>query len=147
MAWFDHLKPTIERCLMKIDRCNRERKDVSRILCIGWHVWGKVKAETICNYLAKAVISKKKQAEALLDVDGSFKDLQYQLYKHSVHTSEFFLEGTISKDVVSMNDLCNTSEQENLDGKEDKDDEVDTSIEPTCPQLGDVRQALGALRR
>ena len=46
-----------------------------------------------------------------------------------------------------MNDLCNTSKQENLDGKEDKDGEVDTLIEPTCPQLGDVRQALGALRR
>ena len=42
----------------------------------------------------------------MLDVDGSFKDLQYQLYKHSVHMSEFFLERTISKDVVSMNEKC-----------------------------------------
>ena len=44
--------------------------DVVQILDVAW---GKVKAETIYNSSAKAGISKKKQANAVLDADDPFK--------------------------------------------------------------------------
>ena len=69
---------------------------------------GKVKTETTCNSFAKAGISEKKCADALLD--DPFKDLKDQLEKLTVHTFEFLPPGTMAKDVVSMDVFVNTSE-------------------------------------
>ena len=63
---------------------------------------GKMKTKTVCKYFAKAGISEKKCADALLDANDPFEDLNDQLEKLAVHTSEFFPEGTTAKDVVSM---------------------------------------------
>ena len=49
-----------------------------------------------------------------------------------------------------MNDeeiISDVLDDENLEAEEDEDGDVDILIEPTCPQSGDVRQALEVLRR
>ena len=118
--------------------------------------WEKVKTETICNCFAKAGISDKKCADALLDADDPFKDLKNLLEKLAVHNSEFFPEGTTANDVVSMDDFVNTTEpimsneeiisgvlgEESFEAKEDEDSGVDFLIEPNYPQSGIVRQTL-----
>ena len=87
--------------------------------------WGKVK--TIC--FSKAGISEKKCIDTLLNADNP------QLEKLAVHTSKFFPEGTMEKDVVSMDNLLKTTE---LIIKR-------FLIEPTCSQSGVVCQALVVL--
>ena len=72
--------------------------------------WEKAKAETIDNSFAETGSSKRKQADALLDIDDLFKDLQHQLDKVASHTFEFSLNGATAKDVVSVNDIFNTIE-------------------------------------
>ena len=80
-------------------------------------------------------------------------------YKLNHHTSKFFPEGITTKYVVSMDDFVNTTEpimnneeiiSDVLGGKnfeaEDEDSDVDFLIEPTCPQLGIVCQALEVLQ-
>ena len=106
----------------------------------------KLKTKTIFNCFTKARLSEKKCADNLLDVDDLFKDLKDQLERLAVYTSEFFPEGTIAKDVMSMDDFVNTTMsimndeeiisdmlgEENFEAEEDKDSDVDFLIEPTC---------------
>lgn len=119
----------------------------------------KAKAESIGNYFAESVISKKKQDDALLDADDRFKDLQDQLDKLASHTSELFLGVTTVKGVLSMKDFVNTTEpimndekimsevlnEENIGSEEDGDYDVDIFIEQTEPKLGFARQELELL--
>ena len=119
-----------------------------------------MKTETICNCFAKDGILEKKCTDALLVAADPLKDLNDQLEKLVVHTSEFFPEGTTAKDVVSMDDFVNITEpiingeeiisdllkEEKFEAEEDEDSDVDFLIEPTCPQSGIVRQALEVLR-
>ena len=119
--------------------------------------WTEVKAKTISNCFAKAGISMKKQVDALLDADDPFKDLQDQLDKHAVHTSEFFPEViTSSIDAACMDRFANTTEpimndeeiisdvlgEENLEAEEDDDGNVDILMEPNCSQTGYVRRSI-----
>lgn len=119
----------------------------------------KGKAESIGNYFAESVISKKKQDDALLDADDRFKDLQDQLDKLASHTSELFLGVTTVKGVLSMKDFVNTTEpimndekimsevlnEENIGSEEDGDYDVDIFIEQTEPKLDFARQELELL--
>ena len=118
--------------------------------------WGKVTTKTAVNCFEKTGISKEKQSEALLDADDPFKDLQEQLGKLAVYNLEFFPEGTIANDIVSVDDsltstepliddaiLCDVLDEE---GSETEDDTDGVSNEPTCPQSSDVRQTLDVLR-
>ena len=43
--------------------------------------------------------------------------------------------------------MSNALDEENLEAKEDKDGDLDILVKPICPQSGDVRQALGVVRR
>ena len=119
----------------------------------------KAKAESIGNYFAESVISKKKQDDALLDADDRFKDLQDQLDKLASHTSELFLGVTTVKGVLSMKDFVSTTQpimndeeimsevlnEENIESEEDGDCDVDIFIEQTDPKLGFTRQELELL--
>ena len=72
-------------------------------------------------------------SDSLLDAEDPFKNLQNQLDKLAVLTSEFFPEIITAKDVVSMADFFNTTEsimndkeiisgvldEENLEAEED----------------------------
>lgn len=72
-------------------------------------------------------------SDSLLDAEDPIKNLQSQLDKLAVLTSEFFLERITAKDVVSMADFFNTTEsimndkeiisgvldEENLEAEED----------------------------
>ena len=89
------------------------------------------------------------------------EDLQDQLDKLAIHTSEFFLERTTAKDVASIDDFVYTTEpilndeeitpnvldEETLEAEEEKDGDKDILVEPTCPQSVDVPQELEVLRR
>ena len=113
-------------------------------------LWGKVKTETIFSCFAKAGISEKKCADALLDADDPFMDLMDQLEKLAVHTSDFLPEGTRANDELPMEDFFKTTEPiindeeiisdvlggENFEAEEDEGSDVDFLIEPTCSQQG-----------
>ena len=97
--------------------------DVMQMLDVAW---GKITTKTVVNCFEKAGISKKKQSEALLDADDSFKDFQE------------CTESLMTDDMT----LCDVLDEE---GSETEDDTDDNSNEPICPQSSDVRQALDLL--
>ena len=77
--------------------------------------------------------------------------------KLAVYNPKFFLEGTTTNDIVSVDDSLTSTEPLMTDdailydildeeGSEIKDDTYDVSNEPICPQSSDVRQALDVLR-
>ena len=61
--------------------------------------WEMVTTKAVVNCFEKAVISKEKQSEALLDAENPFKDLQEQLNKLVVYNPKFFPEGTTANDI------------------------------------------------
>ena len=76
--------------------------------------------------LKKLEFQKKKQSEALLDADDSFKDFQ--------ECTELLMTDDMT--------LCDVLDEE---GSETEDDTDDNSNEPICPRSSDVRQALDLL--
>ena len=66
--------------------------------------WCKVTAQTVGNCFAKAEISKEKLAEALLDTDNPFKDLQDWLDKLADRCPKFFPEGATKNNILSVDD-------------------------------------------
>ena len=77
--------------------------------------------------------------------------------KLAVYNPKFFLEGTTTNDIVSVDDSLTSTEPLMTDdailydildeeGSETEDDTYDVSNEPICPQSSDVRQALDVLR-
>ena len=117
--------------------------------------WQEVKTSTVVNCFAKAGISKDQQASAQSDDDDPFKDLQNQIEK----LGDFYPPGTTVEDVISADQNVMSTEpllsDEELieevmnaangdDGDEDDDDE-DVLLDPVCPKVSDIREALQVL--
>ena len=116
--------------------------------------WQKVKTSTIVNCFAKAGISKDQQKSAKSDDDDPFRDLQNQIKK----LGEFYPPGTTA-DVVSadenvvctvplltdeeLTDVMNNENGDDADNGEDDDD--DALLNPLCPKVSDIREALQVL--
>ena len=117
--------------------------------------WQKVKTSTIVNCFAKAGISKDQQKSAQLDDSDPFRDLQNQIKK----LGEFYPPGSTAEDVVSADEnvLCTVplltdeeliEEMNNEDG-DDADsgegDDGDALLNPVCPKVSDIWEALQVL--
>ena len=117
--------------------------------------WKKVKISTIFNCFAKAGISKDQQKSAQLDDDNSFSDLQNQIEK----LGEFYPPGATTEDVfpADKNVVCTVplltneeliEEMNNEDGDDaddGEDDDDNAVLNPACPKVSDIRQALQVL--
>ena len=117
--------------------------------------WQKVKTFTIVNCFAKTGISKDQQKSAQSDDDDPFRDLQNQIEK----LGEFYPPGTTAEDVVSADEnvVCtvplltdeelieemNNENGDDADNGEDDDD--DALLNPVCPKVSDIREALQVL--
>ena len=103
----------------------------------------------------KAGISKDQQKSAQSDDDDPFRDLQNQIEK----LGEFYPPGTNAEDVVSADEnvVCtvplltdeelieemNNENGDDADNGEDDDD--DALLNPVCPKVSDIREALQVL--
>ena len=117
--------------------------------------WQKVKTSTIINCFAKAVISKDQQKSAQSDDDNPFRDLQNQIEK----LGGFYPPGTTAEDVVSADEnvvcavplltdeeLIEEMDNENGDDADNgEDDDGDALLNPVCPKVSDIREALQVL--
>ena len=118
--------------------------------------WQQVKISTIVNCFAKAGISNDQQNSAQLDDDDPFKDLQNQIEK----LGDFYPPGTTAEDIISadenvmstvplltdeelIEEVMNAANAEYADDEED--DDGDAVLDPVCPKVSDVREALQVL--
>ena len=115
-----------------------------------------MKTSTIVNCFAKAGISKDLQKSAQSDDDDPFRDLQNQIKK----LGEFYSPGTTAEGVVSADEnvVCtvplltdeelieeiNDENGDNADNEEEDDD--DALLNPVCPKVSYIREALQLLR-
>ena len=114
-----------------------------------------VKTSTVVNCFVKAGISKDQQASAQSDDDDPFKGLQNQIEK----PGDFYPPGTTVEDVISADqNLMSTehllSDEElieevmnaaNGDNGDDDDDDKYVLLNPVCPNVSDIREALQVL--
>ena len=117
--------------------------------------WQKVKASTIVNCFAKAGISIDQQKSAQPDDDDPFRDLQNQIEK----LGEFYPPGTTAEDAVSADEnvvrtvplltneeLIEEMNNENGDDADNmEDDNDDALLNPFCPKVSNIREALQVL--
>ena len=117
--------------------------------------WQKVKTSTIVNCFVKAGISEDQQKSAQSDDGDPFRDLQNQIEK----LGEIYPPGTTAEDVVSADEnvVCtvplltdeelieemNNENGDDADNGEDDDD--DALLNPVCPKVSDIREALQVL--
>ena len=118
--------------------------------------WQKVKTSTIVNCFAKARISKDQQKSGQSDDNHPFRDLQNQIEK----LGDFYPPGTTAEDVVSadenvmstvplltdeelIEEVMNAAYGDDADDGEDVDD--DALLNPVCPKVSDIREALQML--
>ena len=126
--------------------------DTIKILDLAWQ---KVKTSTIVNCFAKAGISKDLQKSAQSNGDDPFRDLQNQIEK----LVEFYPPGTTAEDAVSADEsvVCtiplltdeelieemNDENGDDADNEEEDDD--DALLNPVCPKVSYIREALQLL--
>ena len=117
--------------------------------------WQKVKISTVVNCFANAGISKDQQASAQSDDDDPFKDLENQIEK----LGDFYppgttVEGVISADQNVMSTEPLLSDEElieevmnavNVNDGDEADDDEDVLLDPVCPKVSDIREALQVL--
>ena len=115
----------------------------------------KVETFTIVNYFAKAGISKDQQKSAQPDDDDPFRDLQNQIEK----LGEFYPPGATAEDIVSADEnlvctvplltdeeLIEEMNNENGDDADSGEDDVDSALlNPVCPKVSDILEALQVL--
>ncbi|XP_065642128.1 uncharacterized protein LOC136073819 [Hydra vulgaris] len=118
--------------------------------------WQKVKTSTIINCFAKAGISEDQQKSAYSDEDNDlFKEVQNQREKLN-----FYPPGTTAEDIVFANkslisteslltdeqfveEVKNAANEHHDNDEEDNGD--DNAINPVCPKISDIREALEVL--
>ena len=113
-----------------------------------------MKTSTNVNCFAKTGISKDQQKSAQSDDNDPFRDLQNQIEK----LGEFYPPGTTAEDVVSADvsmctvplltdeELIKEMNNENGDDADNgEDDDDDALLNPVCPKVSDIREALQVL--
>ena len=117
--------------------------------------WQKVKTSTIVNWCAEAGLSKDQQASAQPHDDDPCKDLQNQIKK----LGDFYPPGTTVEDVISADQNVTSTEPllsdeevieelmtaANGDDGDEADDDEDVLLDPVCPKVSDIREALQVL--
>ena len=111
-----------------------------------------MKASTNVNCFAKAGISKDQQKSSQSDDDNPFKELQNQIEK----LCDFYPSGTTAEHVILadenvMSTVHLLTDEEvmnavNVDNSDDEeDDDGDAVLDPVCPKVSDVWEALQVL--
>ena len=119
--------------------------------------WQKVKTSTIVNCFAKAGILKDQQKSVQSNDDDPFRDLQNQIKK----LGEFYPPGATAEDIVSTDEnmVCtvplltdeelieemNNENGDDADNGKDDDDDDDALLNPVCPKVSDILEAMQVL--